>query len=44
MPRRREVRFTPILRAWFPHEVRKIRKAINHTLQELGQATMSRQQ
>lgn len=27
----------PVLRAWFPHEVRAVRKAINHTLQSLGQ-------
>jgi hypothetical protein len=26
----------PILRAWFPHEVRAVRRAINHALQELG--------
>jgi superfamily II DNA helicase RecQ len=25
-----------VLRAWFPHEIRVVRKAINHTLQELG--------
>ena len=25
-----------VLRAWFPHEVRVVRKAINHTLQSLG--------
>jgi hypothetical protein len=25
-----------VLRAWFPHEVRAVRKAINHALQELG--------
>ena len=27
----------PVLRAWFAHEVRAVRKAINHTLQSLGQ-------
>ncbi len=26
----------PVLRAWFPHEVRAVRKAINRTLQDLG--------
>jgi superfamily II DNA helicase RecQ len=26
----------PILRAWFPHEVRAVRTAINHALQSLG--------
>jgi hypothetical protein len=25
----------PVLRAWFPHEVRAVRTAINHTLQSL---------
>ncbi|NHZ72553.1 MAG: hypothetical protein GWP17_05680 [Aquificales bacterium] len=29
--------FAPILRAWFPHEVRKVRQAINHTLQTWGE-------
>jgi hypothetical protein len=28
---------SPVLRAWFPHEVRAVRTAINHTLQSLGQ-------
>ncbi len=28
---------TPILRAWYPHEARKARQAINHTLQQLGE-------
>jgi len=28
---------SPILRAWFPHEVRKVRQAINHTLQTWGE-------
>ena len=27
----------PVLRAWFPHEIRAVRTAINHTLQRLGQ-------
>ena len=27
----------PVLRAWFPHEVRKVRRMINHTLQSLGE-------
>jgi hypothetical protein len=27
---------TPVLYAWFPHEVRKVRAAINHTLQSWG--------
>jgi hypothetical protein len=31
----------PVLRAWFPHEVRAVRKAINHTLQSLGQRGMA---
>ena len=26
----------PVLRAWFPHEIRAVRKAINHTLHSLG--------
>ena len=29
--------FAPILRVWFPREVRKVRRAINHTLQTWGQ-------
>ena len=29
--------FAPILRAWFPHEVRKVRAAINRTLQSWGE-------
>lgn len=28
--------YVPILRAWFPHEVRKVRMRINNTLQRLG--------
>ena len=31
---------SPVLRAWFPHEVRAVRKAINHTLQRLGQRAL----
>lgn len=27
----------PVLRAWFPHEVRKVRAAINHTLESWGE-------
>jgi superfamily II DNA helicase RecQ len=30
----------PVLRAWFPHEVRAVRKAINRTLQSLGQRAL----
>ncbi len=30
----------PVLRAWFPHEVRAVRTAINHTLQGLGEGTL----
>lgn len=30
----------PILRRWFRCEVRKVRTAINHTLQRLGQSTL----
>ena len=30
----------PVLRAWFPHEIRAVRKAINHTLRSLGQQTL----
>ena len=30
----------PVLRAWFPHEVRAVRKAINHTLRSLGQRAL----
>jgi superfamily II DNA helicase RecQ len=29
-----------VLRAWFPHEVRKVRQAINRTLQALQQPTL----
>ena len=32
--------YTPILRAWFSHEVRKVRERINGTLQRLGRKTM----
>ena len=39
--RRHDARFVPILRAWFPHEVRKVRSAINETLQSLGQPRLS---
>ncbi|HQM14896.1 MAG: hypothetical protein GYA30_12385 [Chloroflexi bacterium] len=35
------VELAPVLRAWFPHEVRAVREAINHTLQALGQRTLS---
>jgi len=39
--RERERRdLAPVLRAWFPHEVRAVRKAINGTLQNLGQRTL----
>ncbi len=31
------VALAPVLRAWFPHEVRAVRTAINRTLQALGQ-------
>jgi len=27
----------PVLRAWFPHEIRAVRSAINHALQSLGE-------
>jgi hypothetical protein len=30
----------PVLRAWFPHEVRAVRTAINHALQGLGQRAL----
>lgn len=30
----------PVLRAWFPHEVRAVRTTINHTLQSLGQRAL----
>jgi hypothetical protein len=30
----------PVLRAWFPNEVRAVRKAINRTLQSLGQRAL----
>ncbi|MCP4421750.1 MAG: hypothetical protein GY805_34490 [Chloroflexi bacterium] len=33
--KRREL--VPVLHAWFPHEVRKVRQRINHMLQALGQ-------
>ncbi len=29
-----------VLRAWFPHEVRAVRKGINHALQVLGERTL----
>ena len=32
--------YTPTLRAWFSHEVRKVRERINGTLQRLGQKPM----
>ena len=35
------VELAPVLRAWFPHEVRAVREAINRTLQALGQRTLS---
>jgi hypothetical protein len=35
--KRPQPEFAPVLRAWFPHEVRKVRRAINHTLQTWGQ-------
>ncbi|HRQ42428.1 MAG TPA: RQC domain-containing protein [Chloroflexota bacterium] len=31
----------PVLYAWFPHEVRKVRAAINHTLQRWGLRPLS---
>jgi len=31
----------PVLRAWFPHEIKAVRTAINHTLQSLGLRTLS---
>ena len=31
---------TPVLHAWFPHEVREVRTAINRTLGALGQRTL----
>jgi hypothetical protein len=31
----------PLLRAWFPHEVRKMRAAINHTLQSWGERPLA---
>jgi len=39
--RRHDARFVPILRAWFPHKVRKVRSAINETLESLGQPRLS---
>ena len=27
----------PVLRAWFPHEIRAVRSAINHALQSVGE-------
>jgi hypothetical protein len=33
--------FTPILHAWFPHEVRKLRQAINHTLKMWGERPLT---
>ncbi|MEA3340297.1 MAG: RQC-minor-1 family DNA-binding protein [Chloroflexota bacterium] len=35
---RREL--TPVLRAWFPHEVRAVRKRINRVVQGLGERTL----
>ena len=37
--RRRDL--APVLRSWFTHEVRKVRTAINHTLQALGERPLS---
>ena len=31
------IALVPVLRAWFPHEIRAVRQAINRTLQALGQ-------
>lgn len=31
----------PVLRAWFPHEVRKVRAAINHTLESWDERPLS---
>jgi len=39
--RRGDARFVVILRAWFPHEIRAVRKAINRTLQALGQQPLT---
>jgi len=39
--RRHDARLVHSLRAWFPHEVRKVRSAINETLQSLGQPRLS---
>jgi hypothetical protein len=38
------VRMAPVLRAWFAHEVRAVRTAINHTLQVLGQPPLAHPQ
>jgi len=42
--RQKMVRMAPVLRAWFPHEVRAVRTAINHTLQALGQPPLAHPQ
>jgi len=39
--RRKTVHLAPLLRAWFQHEVRKVRQAINHTLRALDQPALS---
>jgi len=31
---------TPVLRAWFPNEIRAVRKAINRTLQSMGEGPL----
>jgi hypothetical protein len=35
--RRKAINLVPVLRAWFPHEIRAVRKAISRTLQALSQ-------
>jgi len=34
------IRLGPVLRAWFRHEMRAVRTAINRTLQTLGQSAL----
>lgn len=36
-----QLELSPVLRAWYPHEVRKVRAAINQTLQSWGQRPLS---
>ena len=38
---REATNLVPVLRAWFPHEIRAVRKVINRTLQALGEPPLA---